>query len=184
VCSRRSSSTSTLALSRSASTPSTNCWPTCRRNRSPRSLGHDARVCPLLAWRPPRCRIHPRHPHGLVDLKTGEWASGLFRMLNLPSTPLRRLFALEPLLAGAGALALSMPSAQPAHCACCHDTASASREFPPAQLHCYICSGTWSLVGTLTDAPVTTREAFDAVHNLALRPASSASTRWSTGCGC
>jgi rhamnulokinase len=45
----------------------------------------------------------------------------------------------------------------------CHDTASAIAGIPTGlSSTAYICSGTWSLVGTLTDAPVTTREAFDA----------------------
>jgi rhamnulokinase len=45
----------------------------------------------------------------------------------------------------------------------CHDTASAIAGIPTnLATTAYICSGTWSLVGTLTDGPVTTQDAFDA----------------------
>lgn len=45
----------------------------------------------------------------------------------------------------------------------CHDTASAIAGIPtPLDATAYLSSGTWSLVGTLVAAPVTTREALDA----------------------
>jgi rhamnulokinase len=45
----------------------------------------------------------------------------------------------------------------------CHDTASAIAGIP-SRLHstAYICSGTWSLVGTLLPAPITSSEALSA----------------------
>ena len=44
-----------------------------------------------------------------------------------------------------------------------HDTASAIAGIPASLIStAYISSGTWSLVGTLTSAPVTTAESFDA----------------------
>jgi rhamnulokinase len=45
----------------------------------------------------------------------------------------------------------------------CHDTAAAIAGIPTSlSSTAYICSGTWSLVGTLTNAPVTTAEALEA----------------------
>jgi len=45
----------------------------------------------------------------------------------------------------------------------CHDTASAIAGIPTSlSSTAYISSGTWSLVGTLTGVPVTTRAAFDS----------------------
>jgi rhamnulokinase len=45
----------------------------------------------------------------------------------------------------------------------CHDTASAIAGIVTDMTSAaYICSGTWSLVGTLASAPVTTQAAFDA----------------------
>ncbi len=45
----------------------------------------------------------------------------------------------------------------------CHDTASAIAGIPSSlDSTLYICSGTWSLVGTVVQSPVTSREAFEA----------------------
>jgi rhamnulokinase len=107
---------------------------------------------------------HATHT-GLVDLKTGNWAPDLFRLLNIP------LDAAPPIVPSGTMLGpIKGPLAQleafgqtqliaPA----CHDTASAIAAIP-ADLSStlYISSGTWSLVGTLTKEPVTTRQAFDA----------------------
>ncbi len=107
---------------------------------------------------------HATHT-GLVNLKTADWDSDLFRMLNLP-------LEAAPAIVRAGAIVgrLQGPLAKldafrntlliaPA----CHDTASAIAGIPTSlATTAYICSGTWSLVGTLTDGPVTTQDAFDA----------------------
>lgn len=48
---------------------------------------------------------------------------------------------------------------------CGHDTACAVLAIPDSDPHpLYLSSGTWSLFGTLTDAPICTREAFDAAY--------------------
>jgi rhamnulokinase len=107
---------------------------------------------------------HATHT-GLVNLKTADWDSDLFRMLDLP------LEAAPPIVrAGTTVGQLKGPLAKldafrntlliaPA----CHDTASAIAGIPTnLATTAYICSGTWSLVGTLTDGPVTTQDAFDA----------------------
>jgi len=102
---------------------------------------------------------------GLVNLKTGNWDAELFELLGLP------LEAAPPLVPSGTVLGpLIGPLAQldafratqiiaPAT----HDTASAIAGIPTdLSSAAYISSGTWSLVGTITRDPVTTRHAFDA----------------------
>jgi rhamnulokinase len=102
---------------------------------------------------------------GLVDIKTGNWDTDLFRLLGLSleaAPPIVRagtsLGTLQGPLASLDAFRHTQLIA-PA----CHDTASAIAGIP-SSLHStlYICSGTWSLVGTLIAEPVTVDEAFDA----------------------
>jgi rhamnulokinase len=102
---------------------------------------------------------------GLVNLKTGNWDAELFELLGLP------LEAAPPLVPSGTILGpLIGPLAQldafratqiiaPAT----HDTASAIAGIPnDLSSAAYISSGTWSLVGTITRDPVTTKHAFDA----------------------
>ena len=102
---------------------------------------------------------------GLVNLATGAWDADLFRLLHLP------LDAAPPIVPSGTILGplqgpLSTLDAfkdtqivAPA----CHDTASAIAGIPASLgSTAYLCSGTWSLVGTLTSVPVTTSEALDA----------------------
>jgi rhamnulokinase len=102
---------------------------------------------------------------GLVNLATGEWDAEVFDRLGLS------LDAAPPLVAAGTVLGpLTGELAQlnafrgtqivaPAT----HDTASAIAGIP-ADLSsaAYISSGTWSLVGTVAQDPVTTKHAFDA----------------------
>jgi rhamnulokinase len=102
---------------------------------------------------------------GLVDLKTGDWDQDLFRLLDLP-------FDAAPPMVHAGTILGRLQGPLAALDAfrhtqiiapATHDTASAIAGIPVSlDSTVYICSGTWSLVGTLTSTPVTTREAFDA----------------------
>jgi rhamnulokinase len=102
---------------------------------------------------------------GLVNLKTGDWDVELFRLLDL------HLDAAPPMVQAGTILGnLQGPLASldafrhtqliaPA----CHDTASAIAGIPSSlESTLYICSGTWSLVGTVIAEPVTNNEAFDA----------------------
>jgi rhamnulokinase len=102
---------------------------------------------------------------GLVDLETGNWSEPLLQLLEIPKDalppivhtgtvvgkltgPLARLEALSD-------TELIVPA--------CHDTASAIAGIPsPLANTAYICSGTWSLVGTLISAPIATNEAMKA----------------------
>jgi rhamnulokinase len=107
---------------------------------------------------------HATHT-GLVNLATGGWDHDLFRLLDLsldaappivPSgTTLGRMQGPLAALDAFRETQLIAPA--------CHDTASAIAGIPtPLISTAYICSGTWSLVGTLTVAPVTTLESFEA----------------------
>jgi rhamnulokinase len=102
---------------------------------------------------------------GLVSLKTGTWDAELFEMLGLA------VEAAPPLVATGTVLG---PLQGPLHelsafretqiiAPATHDTASAIAGIPgDLGAAAYISSGTWSLVGTVTSTPVTTRNAFDA----------------------
>ncbi len=102
---------------------------------------------------------------GLVNLKTGNWDAELFGMLGLA------LEAAPPLVPTGTVLGpLKGPLAElPAFrntqiiAPATHDTASAIAGIPgDLSASAYISSGTWSLVGTITQTPVTTQHAFDA----------------------
>jgi rhamnulokinase len=102
---------------------------------------------------------------GLVNLKTGTWDAELFEMLGLAveaAPPLAPTGTVLGPITGPLAVLDAFRSTQiiaPAT----HDTASAiagiAKDLSSAA---YISSGTWSLVGTVTQTPVTTRHAFDA----------------------
>jgi rhamnulokinase len=123
----------------------------------------------ILHWLgAPRVAEYTNATHtGLVDLRTGQWARHVFDTLNIP------LDAAPPIVSPGTKLgSLRGPLTQlPAFrnteliAPACHDTASAIAGIP-ADLDstAYICSGTWSLVGTLIPRAVTTREALSALY--------------------
>ena len=102
---------------------------------------------------------------GLVDLKTGDWDRELFSLLDLPfeaAPPIVRAGAILGRVRGPLAALDAFRETQIVATAC-HDTAAAIAGIPTSlSSTAYICSGTWSLVGTLTNAPVTTAEALEA----------------------
>jgi rhamnulokinase len=102
---------------------------------------------------------------GLVDIHTGDWCSDLFNLLGIP------IEAAPPIVpAGTNLGRLQGPLAElPAFkntqliAPACHDTASAIAGIATSlDSTFYICSGTWSLVGTLVSAAITTPEAMAA----------------------
>jgi rhamnulokinase len=102
---------------------------------------------------------------GLVDIATADWSEELLQRLALPKD------AFPPIVpAGTTIGKLTGPLAKlPAFrdtaliVPACHDTASAIAGIQTSlEGTAYICSGTWSLVGTLIPAPITTKEAMDA----------------------
>lgn len=102
---------------------------------------------------------------GLVDLATGDWSGQVVTRLGLSAE------ALPPIVcAGSVVGKVSGPLASLAAfrdtdliLPACHDTASAIAGIPSSlDGAAYICSGTWSLVGTHSAAPITTQEAMRA----------------------
>lgn len=102
---------------------------------------------------------------GLVNLKTGDWDAELFELLGLSLEAAPPLVAtgtiLGPLTGNLAQLDAFRKTRIIAPAT--HDTASAIAGIP-ADLSgaAYISSGTWSLVGTMTQSEVTTKDAFDA----------------------
>jgi rhamnulokinase len=102
---------------------------------------------------------------GLVNLKTGDWDAEVFKLLGLAVEAAPPIVAtgtvLGPLTGPLRELAAFRETQiiGPAT----HDTASAIGGIPgDLSAAAYISSGTWSLVGTVTQTPVTTQHAFDA----------------------
>lgn len=102
---------------------------------------------------------------GLVDIETGDWSAELLQRFEIP------LKALPPVVPSGtvvgkvhGALArLDAFKDTKLIAPACHDTASAIAGIPTDLGDAaYICSGTWSLVGTLTNAAITTKDAMEA----------------------
>ena len=121
----------------------------------------------ILHWLgAPRVAEYTNATHtGLVDVHTGQWAQNVFDALNLP------LAAAPPIVSPGTKLGkLRGPLADlPAYhnteliAPACHDTASAIAGIPADLAStAYICSGTWSLVGTLVPRAVSTGEALTA----------------------
>jgi rhamnulokinase len=102
---------------------------------------------------------------GLVNLKTGTWDAELFETAG-PAGRSRAAIGADGHGAGADhgtAGALDAFRATQIIAPATHDTASAIAGIATdLSSAAYISSGTWSLVGTITQTPVTTRHAFDA----------------------
>ena len=102
---------------------------------------------------------------GLVDIVTGDWSESLLKLLDLPKDAVPPIVPTGTVVGKlAGPLAeLSAYHDTELIVPACHDTASAIAGIPTdLDGTAYICSGTWSLVGTLIAAPITTKEAMDA----------------------
>ncbi|MGA7340752.1 MAG: FGGY family carbohydrate kinase, partial [Terracidiphilus sp.] len=102
---------------------------------------------------------------GLVNLQTGAWDPDLFRLLDLPIEAAPPIVPagtiLGPLRGPLNALDAFWNTQIIAPAT--HDTAAAIVGIPTDLTNtAYISSGTWSLVGAVISAPVTSRLAFDA----------------------
>jgi rhamnulokinase len=102
---------------------------------------------------------------GLVDLKTGDWSEELSMRLNLTRESFAPIVPTGTVVGKVGGPLSEIPAfhhtdlIMPA----CHDTASAIAGIPCALDNtAYICSGTWSLVGTRIAMPIVTEEAMQA----------------------
>jgi len=113
-----------------------------------------------------RVAEHSNASHtGLVNLKTGDWDAELFKLLGLPLDAAPPIVRAGTILGNLQGPLASLPEFRHTQliAPACHDTASAIAGIPSSlESTLYICSGTWSLIGTVTNEPVTSDEAFDA----------------------
>jgi rhamnulokinase len=134
------------------------------------SIAHAPWLCLpefVLHWLgAPRVAEYTNATHtGLVDLATGDWDSDIFAKLDLPIQVAPRIVAPGTRL---GKLKGSLTALTAFHdteliAPACHDTASAIAGIPTdLDTTAYICSGTWSLVGTLISQPIAMPEALAA----------------------
>jgi rhamnulokinase len=113
-----------------------------------------------------RVAEHTNATHtGLVDLKTGDWDAELFALLGLPLDAAPPIVPAGTLLGPLQGPLASLPAFSNTQliAPACHDTASAIAGIPSSlDSTLYICSGTWSLIGTVIAEPVTSDAAYDA----------------------
>jgi rhamnulokinase len=102
---------------------------------------------------------------GLIDISTGEWSEELLKLFDIPTDSLPPVVAPGTVVGRLTGPLAALPTFRNTQLIvpACHDTASAIAGIP-ASLDdaAYICSGTWSLVGTLIQSPVTTEAAMRA----------------------
>ena len=102
---------------------------------------------------------------GLVDIETGDWSRELFDSLKIPIETAPQIVPAGTIVGRLqGPLAAFSAFKETALIApACHDTASAIAGVPVSlDSAAYICCGTWSLVGTLIQNPITRPEAMQA----------------------
>jgi rhamnulokinase len=99
---------------------------------------------------------------GLVDIETGDWSRPVFERLGLAMEAASPIVPAGTIIGKVCGELASLPAfadtvlIAPA----CHDTASAIAAIAGEMEHAaYIVSGTWSLVGTVVEKPVTSAEA-------------------------
>ena len=96
---------------------------------------------------------------GLVDIHTGNWHAALFAQLGIPLAAAPKIVPAGTILGPLKGPLAELPAFQHTQliAPACHDTASAIAGIPtPLDGTAYICSGTWSLVGTVIPAAITT----------------------------
>ena len=121
----------------------------------------------VLHWlSAPRIAEYTNATHtGLVDPATGNWAGDIFEALGIPIEAAPRIVATGARLGRMRGPLSDLPPYRETEliAPACHDTASAIAGIPAdLESTAYICSGTWSLVGTLIAQPITTAEALAA----------------------
>jgi rhamnulokinase len=102
---------------------------------------------------------------GLVDLATGDWSPQLFELFGLAIDAAPPIVPAGTVLGRLTGPLAALDAFRETHliAPACHDTASAIAGIPTAlDSTAYICSGTWSLVGTLVQAPIASPEAMHA----------------------
>ncbi len=102
---------------------------------------------------------------GLVDIETGDWSQPVLERLHLTPEALPPIVPTGTVLGRLQGPLAALDAYRDTRliAPACHDTASAIAGIAtPLDSTAYICSGTWSLVGTLIDRPHTTPEAMAA----------------------
>lgn len=102
---------------------------------------------------------------GLVDIETGDWSQSLLNVLDLSPDGMPPIVPSGTILGKVVGSLSRLPAFRNTDliAPACHDTASAIAGIPtPLNGTAYICSGTWSLVGTLVAEPITSSEAMAA----------------------
>jgi rhamnulokinase len=120
----------------------------------------------LLCLGAPRIAEYTNATHtGLVDPTTGAWAWNVLDLLGIPIDAAPRIVAPGSRVGSLSGELSDLPPFRGTKliATACHDTASAIAGIP-ADLDstAYICSGTWSLVGTVVPKAITTPEALAA----------------------
>ena len=114
----------------------------------------------------PRIAEYTNATHtGLVDLATSNWAADIFSALSIPIDTAPPIVASGTRLGRISGRLAELPAFRDTEliAPACHDTASAIAGIPvDLDSTAYICSGTWSLVGTVIAKPITTPEALAA----------------------
>ena len=114
----------------------------------------------------PRIAEYTNATHtGLVDPATGRWARDVFEALAIPIASAPRIVPPGTRLGKMSGPLSALPAYRETEliAPACHDTASAIAGIPAdLESAAYICSGTWSLVGTLVADPITSNEALAA----------------------
>jgi rhamnulokinase len=134
------------------------------------SIAHAPWLCLpefVLHWLgAPRIAEYTNATHtGFVDLATGDWAGDIFVKLGLPMEAAPHIVAPGTRLGKMKGPLTALAAFQDTEliAPACHDTASAIAGIPAhLDTTAYICSGTWSLVGTLISQPVATPAALAA----------------------
>ena len=102
---------------------------------------------------------------GLVDIACGNWSEDLLEMFAVPPDSVPAIVNAGTAVGKVSGPLASLPAFRETQliAPACHDTASAiagiATDLNDAA---YICSGTWSLVGTLINSPITSAEAMQA----------------------
>jgi rhamnulokinase len=102
---------------------------------------------------------------GLVDIATGDWSQELLTLFSIPAESTPPIVTTGTVVGRISGPLAELPAFRNTQLIvpACHDTASAIAGIP-ADLDdaAYICSGTWSLVGTLIQSPIAREEAMQA----------------------
>jgi rhamnulokinase len=102
---------------------------------------------------------------GIVSLQTGDWDAEVFKLLGLSLDAAPPIVPTGTVLGPMIGPLRNLPAFRETQiiAPATHDTASAIGGIPTdLSAAAYISSGTWSLVGTITQTPVTTQHAFNA----------------------